>query len=253
MTTKTIKLALTALTAGAILASQPARADDFAKGMRGPTDHQADLRLGYTENDQGVQAYTETLLLKYWDGKEIGKFGLLALPYKQIDGPKSDSEGVGDLTLSLGPRASFGKRLHFMSYAGLSLPTGDDKAKPALGTGRIDLKLGLTGTYQFPDKKTELDLAIERTFTGENRLGVNPSAETYFGVFAGRTLTDRLKFGLGFTEFRRDNGDYNRSLRAIARYTFSPSWHIELVGDKTIDRENMPEAQSVGVFVRRNF
>lgn len=229
------------------------RADDFVKGMRGPTDHQADLRLAYSENDAGVKATTETLLLKYWDGKEIGKFGLLAIPYKQIDTPKSSSEGVGDLTLSLGPRASFGKSLHFMSYAGLTLPTGDDKAKPALGTGRIDLKLGLTGTYQFPDKKSELDLAIERTFTGEDRRGVNPTDETYFGVFAGRTLTDRLKFGLGFTEFRKDNGDYTASLRAIARYTFSPNWHGEVVVDKSIATENMPSWQSRGLFVRHNF
>jgi len=250
--TKIKRLAVIAAMCIAALFAGKARADDISRGIRGPTNWQADSRISYSENDLDIKTTTENLILKYWDGDEVGVFGFLNLPYKTIATPAGTSSGLGDISLGLGPRGRLGN-FQFLSYAGFALPTGNDREKIPFGNGRLDAKIGFAGTYLAGDKKYELDGIVERNFTGENNSGINPPDETYLGVLAGMAITEKIRFAGGPTGLMRDNGDFNLNLRTVLRYTPSSQFHLELVLDNGIKEQNVPKSNGFGIYFRRNF
>ena len=138
-------------------------ADSIARGQRGPTEWQADLRLGFAERENTTGVTTKSIVsqnvLKYWNGGSIGMWGYASMPYRALDNGKTESSGVGDMTLGLGPRFTRTNSIgsfHFLPYVALTLPTGDSSARPALGNDRLDLKLGTGFTYLTRDKKGEI-------------------------------------------------------------------------------------------------
>lgn len=54
-------------------------ADDFFKGMRGPTLFQMDNRFSYINQDNDVESYGGNMILKYWDGQTLGKWAFVNL------------------------------------------------------------------------------------------------------------------------------------------------------------------------------
>lgn len=52
-----------------------AKADDIFKGVKGPTNFQLDERVTYSRNERNIETITTNLILKYWDGNEIGRWG----------------------------------------------------------------------------------------------------------------------------------------------------------------------------------
>lgn len=239
-----------ALIAGIGLSSL-AHADDIYKGVRGPTNIQLDSRVSYTENEQNVKMTIGNVILKYWDGDKLGIWGFLNLPYKNISNPSKSAQGLGDVFLGAGPRGRI-KELHWISYAGAILPTGDKKSKPSLGNGRTDTKIGLIGTYLRNDKKYELDGIIEKSFTGENDSGVNPPDELYVGMLGGGKITKKLRFATGATALIKSNHDNVVNLKAVFRYILSPKLHFEFALDKGVSGKNIPKSKSVGFYMRNN-
>lgn len=232
----------------------PASADAIFKGVRGPTEWQLDERVTYSTNDRNVTAFANTFILKYWDGKETGKWFFAIVPYKHIDAPNGEATGVGDITLGFGPRGTIGNT-HFLTYGGITLPIGSTETIPALGTGRYDLKIGSSVTYLTPGKGFEIDGSLEYALTGENKQGVNPPNELAAGfVIGGKIGTFRTAAGLtGVVKTDGENkGDHAVNLRGILRYVASPKFHFEVIGDRTILNENMPKATSVTGIMRYN-
>ena len=66
--------------------------------------------------------------------------------------------------IDLGARGSF----HWIANAGLSFPIGDTQARPSLGSGGYDAKVGFTTTYLTKDKKNELTTSFEYSFPEQN-------------------------------------------------------------------------------------
>ncbi len=243
--------------------------DDIYKGVRGPTNWQADLRVGYTEREDQKGNFTKTFsnneVLKYWNGEDIGIFGFVNVPaYKSIETNNSKSEGFGDLTIGLGPRAKFDSEklgsIHFISYAGVSLPTGDEKKTPPLGNDRIDFRSGIFATYLTPDKGIETDFSFEHSLAGTNSKGVRGLDEMSTGLIVGTKLTDNnlFRIGLGLTSRLRENAeskfDYSYGSRAVLRVTPpKTNWHVELIGDYDLESKNLPEGFGASLQLRINF
>lgn len=251
---------ITGITLGSLLLSQESSADDIYKAVRGPTSWQLDSRVTFAKNEQISQkarTANGNIILKYWNGDEFGWWGFLNLPYKSIDAESGSSAGLGDILLGGGPigRIQIGKSndLHWISYVGLALPTGDDESEPVLGNGRTDIKIGLTGTYLAKDKRYEVDGIVERNLTGKNDSGVNPPDETYLGLLGGGEIAENLRFATGPTYRIKNNGDYRVDWKAALKYTVSPRLHFELAGERTIDGHDIPETTGVGLYMRYNF
>lgn len=243
-------IAVAALALASLMPVQNVHADGISRGMRGPTNLQLDSRLSYAENDLNVKTMTENMILKYWDGKEFGLFGFVNMPYKYINTPTGSSTGLGDINLGAGPRGQRGD-FHWLSYVGITIPAGDVASKPALGNGRIDEKISIAGTYV--GKGYEINGVLEHTFTGKNNSGITPPNETSIGIVGGREFTPGLKVAAGLTSTIKTNSDYVLTARAVARYTISPKFHIEVMLDKGIVGHNLPRSIGGGLYVRYNF
>ncbi len=239
--------------AALVTSALPASADVIFKGARGPTDWQLDVRAAYARNEKGVETITETLFLKYWDGKQKGKWFFANVPYKHISSSHKESAGIGDITLGAGPRGTVGN-FHFLPYGGITLPTAsvNSAGTPALGNGRHDLKAGCFVTYLTKGKGFEVDGSLEYAVTGENRQKVNPPNELAAGFVVGGKL-GHFRTAAGLTGFRRENGDYLLNARGTVRYIVSQKIHFEVIGDKTVQNENIPKATSVIGIMRYNF
>lgn len=240
--------------AGTLASLIPSRthSDDIFKGVKGPTNWQLDERINYKENENKVKTLSNNLILKYWDGEKIGKWGFLHLPYAFITNEKETNQGLGDISLGGGPRFT-AYNFHFFPTASLKLPTGDFTDKIPLGDGRYDTKLSLFTTYLTQNKKFHIDSALEYNLTGENKKNINPPNEIYGALLVGGEVIPNVRLATGFTHLMKENGDYLFNMRSILRYTFSPSFHLELVGDVGIESRNISEGFSLGLFLRYNF
>ena len=235
----------------ALVSINSARADDLLKGVRGPTKVQFDERIVGSENENDVETITNALVVKYWDGNKLGKFGFINIPYKFVSTQNHSNYGLGDISLGVGARGTTGN-LHWFSYLAATFPTGDKEEKPPLGAGRFDNRLGLIGTYLSPDKAYELDVTLELTLTDENNGSDTPN-EFYAGLLAGGRVFSKERAGIGFTLSGKDNGDYLLNLRGVGRHTFSPKLHAEVVADTSLYSYNMPKVTSGGIFFRYNY
>lgn len=229
-----------------IISPLKSKADDFLKGIKGPTNFQVDERVQYSKNDKNIKALTNNLILKYWDGDDLGLFGFANIPYKQIN----DNSGIGDFTIGLGPRAKVND-LHFLSYISLTFPTGDFNKN--LGNGRYDKKFGLFTTYLNKNSGYDINNVAEYNLTGKNEKGITPPNELYLSLFSGKEISDKLRIGLGLTDLIKENDDYDLRFRTSARYTVSKFLHFELIGELPVSTKNMPKSKGVGIFMRYNF
>lgn len=257
---------LTFLALGLLPLSMQAKASDIFIGGRGPTNFQIDTRLSYTEKTDNkgnkTASFGDNEILKYWDGKEIGVFGFINGSAKSIDNGKEKSTGLGDLVLGIGPRgtADLGKygTLDWISYLGASLPTGDEKLKPALGNGRYDLKAGLFSTWLSKQKNWGVDFSSEYTRAGKVD-GIKGKDEINFGLLGERKLNDQFRLALGLVgklkESPKENiqdWDLTVAPRAVLRYTpkNTKRWHLELIGDydpgKVINKDLPPAPKGFG-------
>ncbi len=218
-------------------------AQSIFNGLRGPTEIQVDDRVSYSsreaQNGNKNEQIGNNLILKYWDGKERGVFGFVNMPYKEIESGDQTSKGLGDVSFGIGPRfeRKVGEnKLGILSYAGASLNTGDEKSKPALGTGRNDFKVGMLGTVLGNSGKYETDFAIDYTLTE----GQSVSDEINGGIVLGSRLNKNFRGAVGplfgYKIDGRNDGDY--SLNGRVNFRFTPSedlgkkMHLELWYDK---------------------
>ena len=206
----------------------------------------------YKENEMGVKTFGNNIILKYWDGENIGKWGFIHLPYAFITKNKEENQGFGDISFGGGPRFTL-NNFHVFPTSSLKLPTGNFSDKILLGDGRYDLKFSLFATYLTVNKKFHIDGALEYNITGENKNNINPPNEIYTGILVGREIIPSLRLAAGITHFRKEDNSYLTNTRAVLRYTFSQSFHLELVGDLGIESRNIPEGFSLGLFLRYNF
>ncbi len=210
-------------------------ADDIFKALRGPTNWQIDSRLIYSKKD--IETLTSKLILKYWDGDKFGKWGFISLPYESVGSHK----GLGNISIGSGPWGKIGNVGGFL-YGALTFPKGNRKV--------IDKKVGILSTYITPDKKYELDAIVQYTWAGEN---INSTNETYIGLVGGGKITDKIRMVTGLTALIKENGNYFSKSRSVVRYTFSPTLHLELVGDIDLINKNIPHGNVISLFSRYNF
>jgi len=236
---------------GLFSSQELAYADTLFRAAKGPKDFQIDERIIYSKNDANVNTSASVTILKYWPN-EAPIFASISVPYKQIESPKSSSEGIGDWTATFGPRIKL-DNLHLLPFASYTFPTGDSDAKPALGNGREDLQIGQALTWFSSDNKSQLNAVVAYTFTGENDKHINPPNEFYAGFLGGTKLFDNVILGAGANGIIKDNGDYCINARLTGRYTFNPTYHIEVNYDKTLDSKTLPEANTIGLWFRVNF
>ena len=233
-----------------ILIPSNVSADSIFKGLRGPTNWQLDERIIYSKNEKNVEAITNNLILKYWNGDELGGWGFISCPYKYISSSEGSDNGVSDISIGLGPRGRIDKFNWFL-YGALAFPTGNFENK--LGNGRFDKKIGYFVTYLTTNKRFEIDGSLEYNFTGENKKEINPPNELASGLVTGGKLSNRVRFVSGLTGLIKEDEDYSLGLRLATRYIVSKSLHSELVYDKVIDSKNIPKSSSISLFFRLNF
>ncbi len=235
-----------------LLFARDVYADDIFKGARGPLgkDWQADERTIYSSSGNTRQI-NNTFILKYWDGDTFGKWIFVNVPYKWVGSPEGSGHGFGDISVGAGPRGRVGD-LHWISYAGLTFPSGESGGNIKLGTGRYDKKVGLFVTYLFRNKLFQLEGAVEHNFTGR-RNGLAAPDESYRGLLAGGKLTDKIRLVSGLTETHKENEDFLLNSRSVIRYTVSPKLHFEVVGDIGLKNRNVPRGKSLGFYQRYNF
>ncbi len=253
------KLALTGL---AICSLANSYADSIYRGMRGPTTWQADFRVGYREKTNAIGVKTKaaiiTPILKYWDGRESGKWGFVALPYKNLDSERKQSEGIGDLVIGGGPRGTIKLEkgtFNYLSHLVATIPTGDSSTVPTFGTGKVDLKAGFATTIITNDKTKELDASIEVTRTGKNKT----SNEIYVGFMVGGKTSTNTRTTTGFKGSYKIGGknDGNNLITwtSAFRYILPPKTnsHLEFWGDLDISRKGMPKGAGITGMIRYNF
>lgn len=224
-------------------------AENFMRGVRGPTNWQFDTRLKVSEqenNTSRIKSFSDSFSIRYWNGNKKGIFGYIAIPFKVIDSGINQNEGFGDLGIGIGPRGTFTNSIgsfHYISTIGLQLPSGDDREKPKLGSGRTDLKFSIGATYLTPSQKTEVDISFDYL-----RAEKDASDDFLFGIALGHQFHKKVKIGAGFLGNikygRSQNGEYKMTGRCIARYNHSKRWHSELWLDKGI-LDNRNEATLV--------
>jgi len=227
-------------------------ADDILKGVKGKTNWQMDERIAYSKSKDNIETITNNLIIKYWGGDKIGKWGFINLPYKSVDSPNGNNNGLGDISVGIGPRGII-KNIHCLVYSGLTLPTGSSEAKIPLGNGRYDVKFGGLFTYLTTNKTFEINAALEYNFTGENKSNINPPNEKYFGIIAGGKLTDNIRFATGITDLIKENKDYLANWRGVIRYTLNPTTHFEAVGDIGLRSRNIEKGKVIGIYIRKDF
>lgn len=244
----------------AALSILPAQADSIYRGMRGPTEWQADIRVAESARTNPAGTTTRTMaltpILKYWDGHKHGKWGFIALPYKNVDNGKAQSSGFGDLLIGGGPRGSKtleNMTFNYLSHVAVTLPTGDMSKASALGTGRVDVKAGLATTLLSHDKAKELDAIVEFTRTGKHKV----SDELYGGLMLGGKTTANTRLAAGLNGTYKvggaSEGDHLLTSRVALRYIFSQKAHLELWGDVDISSRHMAKGAALTVCGRYNF
>ncbi len=250
------------------------QANDFGIGTRGPewSNLQLDLRFGASEKittttsgESKTEGLTQTTFLKYWNtlhkgtSGNIGLYGQAILPYSQLINGEARSEGVGDLKLGIGPRFSYGNNasIHCLTYIGPVLPTGKEDIKPALGTGRKDWNTGMTATF-FPEKSKRKEVTLSLDYIKAENIQENPSDTLTFGALEGMFISQNIQIGLRELYTRKLDGNQSNanstSLGAAIRY-MDPKrrFQIELIGDKTISTDNLPEGWNASLIFRYNF
>lgn len=242
-----------------LLASGEVKGDSIFRGMRGPSDWQADVRLGVSQRENKAGETTSVVnnnVLKYWDGDKTGKFSYLSIPFKDISAGNNYNSGLGDISFGFGPRVryanSFGE-VQILSHVGLVAPTGDTDKRPNLGNGRWDFKTGFGLTYLTPSKKKEVDCAFDYTLAN----GKNVSDDVSFGLLGAHTIGKNIRLGSGligtYKLGGKGDGDYVLTSRTALRYTFSKKCHLELWGDIDIAAKNLPSGFGITAMVRYNF
>ena len=230
-----------------------AYADGILRGVPYPLPfkYQIEDRLVYSENEKGVKTATNTLFLKYRNEDILCSIGV---PYKYVEQQSTQADGFGDASalVSLIRKIEIGRdNLHLMPYAGLTFPTSETDGKTALGNERLDKKLGLAATYLTENKRREIDFVLERIFTGENRDNINSPDETYSSVLFGGEILPQIRVATGFTNLRKDNGDYLSYLRTILRRTSKDKkYQLEFFADKSIDNRNIPKSTQFGIMMK---
>jgi len=211
-------------------------AANIFNGVRGPTPWQLDYRMLFAEKENDASSLTQVLILKYWDGDGLGKWGFVGVPYLSGDA----KNGFGSVSIGGGPRGKIGK-LNWISFGGLTfVDQGDSKS--------VDKRLGLFTTYLTEDKDLEFTNTLEYRFKGEDAL----PDELKLGSVAGGKIADKLRAVGGFNGIRKD-GDYLINLRALLRYTHSKQFHLEVVGEQGIKSKGIPKGTSIGFYARYNF
>ncbi len=253
LTMNKIKQYLTSAFFGMAL-SISSQAENFMRGVRGPTDWQFDNRIRLTNQENKgtkTESFTDIMSIRYWNGSDKGIFGYIAIPYKFINAGNQRNNGLGDIGIGIGPRGSITNNLgsfHFLSTIGLQLPTGENIEMPRTGNGRTDLRFSLGITYLIPSQKTEFDASFDYI-----RAEKNASDDIFFGVAAGHQIHRKIKAGGGFlgnikSGYNQD-GEYKFTARGIARYTHSSKWHTELWLDQGISDKR----QEATLVLRYNF
>lgn len=237
----------------AALAAPRAGADDFFKGMRGPTLFQVEDKVTLTHQDNGVDTFVNNFLAKYWDGTNVGKWATVNVPYKVVQAGQGHAEGLGDLILTGGPRFTIPDwRFHGLPYAAVVLPTAR-QTRPALGNHRTDLKAGLITTWLSEDNRWNVDSQFEHTFA--EHLPAQPVVnETYAGAIAGRELNRTFMVGAGEVNTLSDDGKYRADLKALVKINFVPKvWFSEIIYYHTVSRSETPGRDALELQVRVNF
>lgn len=223
-------------------------ADDFLKGVKGPTNFQIDGRFSYSKNNKNIESLTNNLILKYWDGDKNGKWGFINFPYKSIKSENNFNNGFGDINAGFGLRGKI-KNFNYFLYESLTIPTGNSE----LSNKRYDLKTGAFITYLTKNKKFEVDGVFEYNLTGKNNSGINSVNEFYSSIFFGRAIGNKIRIGTGLTDLIKTNGDFVLNSRTAVRYAPSSKIHFEIVGDIGMKTKNIPKFKGLGVFARYNF
>lgn len=226
-----------------LLSPLKSHADDITKGMRGPTNWQVDLRTNYNNNSVNTQTLGTNVILKYWDGQKIGKWGFISVPYKYQFNENSSNNGFGNIVFVGGPRGTI-KDLHWFSYLGLSTPTG----KEGIGNKRWDIKSGALFTKLFENGKYELDGAIDYTIAE----GDLPN-KLYAGLLFAGSITNKAKVGLGITTLQLENGKSISNIKGVIRKGIKPNLFYEILGSRTIQSEDIPGGYSLEAQLRYNF
>jgi len=221
-----------------------ALANDITIGCRGPTNFQVDGRITYSEKGEEIdreetttKTTNELLMLKYWNGDNIGTWAFVKLPYKTVSNNEGFSYGTNDISVGLGPRGKIpigDGSFNFLSYGALTFPTGQ------LGNQRLDASIGLNYTFLSPKNTFDIDGTLNYTFTGES---VNENGKIYnppnvfsYGLVAGGQPFDGIRLAGGFTgkTTRKDeegNTDTSINGRGVVRFIFSSQFHMEVIGD----------------------
>ena len=275
MKTQTKQTLKSIMAAGALalatLVPSSTKAQSVYCGFKGPTEYQVDNRTSYNlkevQNGTKTETLADNLILKYWTGTNNGVFAFANVPYKAVKVGEIDKKGLGDVFAGIGPRferkVGDGK-LGVLSYAGITLPTGDEDCKPALGTGRkYDVKAGLSGTLLSKSGKSELDFSADYTLTK----GGDISDEINAGITVGGRINDNWRFVVGpmfnYKSGGENDGDSSLTGRLNARYTPSDEsgkptkkMHFEIWADKFMQGcgKSCPKENYTATLVfRRNF
>ncbi len=200
--------------------SEPAYATGMFIGTRGPTQVQFDQRASYSSNG----SFALSAVPKYWNGKECGIWAGAVIPYKHSS---SGQTGLGDVNVFGGPRFTLPGGVHFLPYAGATLPTAQD----GLGNGRTDVKAGVHGTYL--REKSEVSFSAEYNATGNGK-----PDELWGGVLTGRQL-GKQRAAACIMALKR-NADYSVNARAIFRQPITKRLHVEGIVDRGIKGRQKP-------------
>lgn len=178
-----------------------AYAADPGNGMRGPTTTQVDVR-----ENQGTGKKNEssqTLILKYWDGRESGNWAFLSIPY---------NSGFSKINIGGGPRGTEHLQIgdfHWLSYAALGIPTNSHD--------KLDAKFGGLFTQKFPNSNFQIDANIEAK--------VAPYFNLSGGIMPSVALGDSNRIGIGY-EYDQKSGD---SIRGAFQFKTGKSSHAVLI------------------------
>lgn len=231
--------------------AKPADAQDVTGGKKGPTDWQFVNRSIVSNNSAGLETLANQTIIKYWPGKKHGIYAFAILPYKRISNSTKESSGLGDITLAAGPRGiSSSGKIHWISYLGLTMPTGNNKNIPKLGNGKTDFRVGSNITLDM--NSYEGDIVLEYIKTGTKKNQKKPD-EYNLNVLAGTHSRNKIKLATGVITNFQDNGNYTLASRSVIRYNISQLYQLQLVGDIGFKQKNLPKTNSLSMIVRYNF
>lgn len=235
-----------------IFSSGSVYAADIFNGTRGPTNWQLDTRITYAKNENGVETIANNLILKYWDGENLGKWGFINLRCKSTYPSNESRNEIGKISIGMGPRGKI-DNLYLTSYGALTSSIGNTDKGISLGSGQSDIKLGLLATYLISDKKYSVDGSLEYNFTGKDNKGINLPNQISAGLLGGGKVTDKIRLSTGLEGLIKEDGGYLLNSRTVCKYTASQSLCFELVGDAGIDAKKIPKKNRVTFLTRYNF